>query len=51
MTESAAAEEIREFRIEVPTTSFVTEIDGVDIRFIHARSEHEDALPMIVIHG
>ena len=30
---------------------FVTEIDGVDIHFIHARSEHEDALPMIVTHG
>jgi pimeloyl-ACP methyl ester carboxylesterase len=30
---------------------FVTEIDGVDIHFIHARSEHEDALPLIVTHG
>src|SRR3954447_25158135 len=30
---------------------FVTEIDGVDIHFIHVRSEHEDALPMIVTHG
>jgi pimeloyl-ACP methyl ester carboxylesterase len=30
---------------------FVTEIDGVDIHFIHARSEHEDALPVIVTHG
>ena len=105
LTESAAAEEIREFRIEVPAAEledlrgriqatrwpdrevdpsqgeqletiqaladywatdydwraleeryaalprFVTEIDGVDIHFIHARSEHEDALPMIVTHG
>ena len=30
---------------------FVTEIDGLDIHFIHVRSEHEDALPMIVTHG
>jgi pimeloyl-ACP methyl ester carboxylesterase len=30
---------------------FTTEIDGVDIHFIHARSEHEDALPLIVTHG
>jgi len=31
--------------------NFVTEIDGLDIHFIHARSKHEDALPMIVTHG
>jgi len=30
---------------------FVTEIDGVDIHFLHVRSVHEDALPMIVTHG
>jgi pimeloyl-ACP methyl ester carboxylesterase len=30
---------------------FVTEIDGVDIHFIHVRSGHEDALPLIVTHG
>ena len=30
---------------------FVTEIDGVDIHFIHVRSRHEDALPLIVTHG
>src|SRR5687767_14255449 len=30
---------------------FITEIDGVDIHFIHVRSRHEDALPMIVTHG
>src|ERR1700674_3552635 len=30
---------------------FITEIDGLDIHFIHARSEHENALPMIVTHG
>ena len=30
---------------------FTTEIDGVDIHFIHARSKHEDALPLIVTHG
>jgi len=31
--------------------NFVTEIDGVDIHFIHVRSKHENALPMIVTHG
>jgi pimeloyl-ACP methyl ester carboxylesterase len=30
---------------------FITEIDGVDIHFIHVRSRHENALPMIVTHG
>src|SRR6185369_17212380 len=30
---------------------FVTEIDGLDIHFIHVRSEHDDALPLIVTHG
>ncbi|MCL8483928.1 MULTISPECIES: epoxide hydrolase family protein [Bradyrhizobium] len=30
---------------------FVTEIDGVDIHFIHVRAKHENALPMIVTHG
>ena len=30
---------------------FLTEIDGLDIHFIHVRSEHEDALPLIVTHG
>ena len=30
---------------------FITEIDGVDIHFIHVRSEHEDSLPLIVTHG
>ena len=30
---------------------FVTEIDGVDIHFIHVRSQHEDALPLIITHG
>jgi pimeloyl-ACP methyl ester carboxylesterase len=31
--------------------NFTTEIDGLDIHFIHARSKHEDALPLIVSHG
>ncbi|MGH6805178.1 MAG: epoxide hydrolase family protein [Methyloceanibacter sp.] len=31
--------------------NFVTEIDGLDIHFIHARSKHENALPLIVTHG
>ncbi|MBV8590922.1 MAG: alpha/beta fold hydrolase, partial [Acetobacteraceae bacterium] len=30
---------------------FVTEIDGLDIHFIHVRSKHEKALPLIVTHG
>jgi pimeloyl-ACP methyl ester carboxylesterase len=31
--------------------NFMTEIDGVDIHFIHVRSKHENALPLIVTHG
>jgi pimeloyl-ACP methyl ester carboxylesterase len=31
--------------------NFITEIDGLDIHFIHVRSRHEQALPMIVTHG
>src|SRR3954463_1056833 len=30
---------------------FITEIDGVDIHFVHVRSEHPDALPLIMTHG
>jgi pimeloyl-ACP methyl ester carboxylesterase len=30
---------------------FMTEIDGLDIHFIHVRSQHEDALPLIITHG
>src|SRR5262245_23744507 len=30
---------------------FITEIDGLDIHFIHVRSRHEDPLPLIVNHG
>jgi len=30
---------------------FTTEIDGVEIHFIHVKSDHEDALPMIMTHG
>jgi len=30
---------------------FITEIDGLDIHFIHARSKHDNALPLIVTHG
>jgi pimeloyl-ACP methyl ester carboxylesterase len=30
---------------------FVTEIDGLDIHFVHVRSKHEDALPIVVCHG
>jgi pimeloyl-ACP methyl ester carboxylesterase len=30
---------------------FTTEIDGLDIHFIHVRSQHEEALPLIITHG
>ena len=31
--------------------NFITEIDGLDIHFIHVRSQHENALPIIITHG
>ena len=31
--------------------NYITEIDGLDIHFIHVRSKHDDALPLIVTHG
>ncbi|MGZ6564192.1 MAG: epoxide hydrolase family protein [Solirubrobacteraceae bacterium] len=31
--------------------NFITEIDGLDIHFVHVRSKHEDALPLIINHG
>ncbi len=30
---------------------FITEIDGLDIHFVHVRSQHENALPLVVCHG
>jgi hypothetical protein len=30
---------------------FITKIDGLDIHFIHVRSKHDNALPLIVTHG
>src|SRR6201981_1039221 len=30
---------------------FVTEIDGLDIQFVHVRSRHPNALPLIMTHG
>jgi pimeloyl-ACP methyl ester carboxylesterase len=30
---------------------FISEIDGLDIHFIHVRSQHDDALPLIITHG
>jgi pimeloyl-ACP methyl ester carboxylesterase len=30
---------------------YKTDIDGIDVHFIHARSQHEDALPLIMTHG
>ena len=32
-------------------TAFITEIDGLDIHFIHVKSRHEGALPLIITHG
>src|SRR5687767_4484895 len=31
--------------------NFITEIDGLDIHFVHVRSKHKNALPLIVTHG
>jgi pimeloyl-ACP methyl ester carboxylesterase len=31
--------------------NFITEVDGLDIHFIHVRSKHENALPIIITHG
>jgi pimeloyl-ACP methyl ester carboxylesterase len=36
---------------EPQATEVITEIDGLDIHFIHARSKHDDAVPLIVNHG
>src|SRR5439155_25419107 len=33
------------------TPQFIAEIDGLDIHFIHVRSRHENALPIIITHG
>ena len=30
---------------------FVTEIDGLDVHFIHVKSRHQNALPLIITHG
>src|SRR5512133_2554205 len=48
------AEEYDFGRVEAQLNAFphfITEIDGLDIHFIHVRSPHEDALPLIVTHG
>jgi pimeloyl-ACP methyl ester carboxylesterase len=31
--------------------NFITEIDGLDIHFIHVRSKHENAMPVLISHG
>jgi len=38
-------------KTECPAEFHHTEIDGLDIHFIHVRSKHENALPLIVTHG
>jgi len=30
---------------------FITEIDGLDVHFVHVKSPHQDALPLIITHG
>jgi len=30
---------------------FVTELDGLDIQFVHVRSRHPNAMPLIIAHG
>ena len=30
---------------------FITEVDGLDIHFLHVRSPHQDAMPLILTHG
>jgi pimeloyl-ACP methyl ester carboxylesterase len=52
-------EEIDELRRRIAATrwplnvlpQFMTEIDGLDIHFIHVRSPHENALPLVITHG
>ena len=42
----------RKFEAELNALpQFKTEIDGLDIHFIHVRSPHENALPLIITHG
>jgi pimeloyl-ACP methyl ester carboxylesterase len=44
--------DLRRFEVRLNARpQFITEIDGLDIHFIHVRSHHEDALPLIVNHG
>jgi pimeloyl-ACP methyl ester carboxylesterase len=31
--------------------NFITEIDGLDIHFLHVRSKHDDAMPLVITHG
>lgn len=47
--DAAVGEKVEARLNALPT--FMTEIDGVDIHFIHVRSKHENALPLIVTHG
>ena len=35
----------------MPYPQFVTKIDGVDIHFIHVKSRHANAMPLIMTHG
>jgi pimeloyl-ACP methyl ester carboxylesterase len=42
----------RRFEVKLSALpQFITEIDGLDIHFIHVRSPHENALPIIITHG
>ena len=44
--------DIRRFETRLNAVpQFITEIDGLDIHFIHVKSPHENALPLIITHG
>src|SRR2546421_11346511 len=44
--------DFRRFEARLNTLpQFITEIDGLDIHFIHVKSPHKDALPLIITHG
>ena len=48
----ATKHDVRAFQTKLNAVpQFLTEIDGLDIHFIHVRSAHEGALPLIVTHG
>jgi hypothetical protein len=51
VTQAGDKNAIRSSRRFTILPHFITKIDGLDIRFIHARSKHDEAPPLIVMHG